>query len=80
MRTYLILKEKAARWNADAEIQAIVKDIHQASMATVEEAKYSAAHSTKLLAHAFDRSKLAAKNLPYERLDQLTVEVLLGVR
>ncbi len=34
MRTYLILKEKAARWNADAEIQAIVKDIHQASMAT----------------------------------------------
>ena len=80
MRTYLILKEKAARWNADAEIQTIVKDIHQASMATVEEAKYSAAHSTKLLAHAFDRSKLAAKNLPYERLDQLTVEVLLGVR
>jgi xylose isomerase len=42
--------------------------------------KYSAAHSTKLLSHAFDRSKLAAKNLPYERLDQLTVEVLLGAR
>ena len=80
MRTYLILKEKAARWNADAEIQAIFKDIHQASMATVEEAKYSASHCTKLLAHAFDRSKLAAKNLPYERLDQLTVEVLLGAR
>src|SRR6187399_1971329 len=80
MRTYLILKEKAARWNADAEIQTIVKDIHQASMATVEEAKYSASHCTKLLAHAFDRSKLAAKNLPYERLDQLTVEVLLGAR
>jgi len=80
MRTYLIMKEKAARWNADAEIQAIVKDIHQASMATVEEAKYSPAHAAKLLAHAFDRSKLAAKNLPYERLDQLTVEVLLGAR
>ena len=28
MRTYLILKEKAARWNADAEIQAIVKAAH----------------------------------------------------
>ena len=51
MRTYLILKEKAARWNADAEIQAIVKDIHQASMADAEEAKYSAAHCATLLAH-----------------------------
>jgi xylose isomerase len=80
MRTYLILKEKAARWTADAEIQTIVKEIHQASMATVEESKYSQAHATKLLAHVFDRSKLAAKNLPYERLDQLTVEVLLGGR
>ena len=28
MRTYLILKEKAARWNADPEIQAIVKAAH----------------------------------------------------
>jgi len=26
MRTYLILKEKAAQWNADAEIQAILRD------------------------------------------------------
>jgi xylose isomerase len=80
MRTYLIMKEKAARWNADAEIQSIVKEIHQTSMATVEEAKYSPSHAAKLLAHTYDRSKMAAKNLPYERLDQLTVEVLLGVR
>src|SRR5690606_38189870 len=28
MRTYLILKEKAARWHADAEIQALVKEAH----------------------------------------------------
>jgi xylose isomerase len=27
MRTYLILKEKAARWNADKEIQAILKEL-----------------------------------------------------
>src|ERR671923_563409 len=32
MRTYLILKEKAARWNADQEIQALVKEIHGASV------------------------------------------------
>ena len=27
-----------------------------------------------------DRAELAAKPLPYERLDQLTVDILLGVR
>ena len=26
MRTYLILKERAARWNADAEIQALLAE------------------------------------------------------
>lgn len=31
MRTYLILKEKAKRWNADAEIQAIVAAAHEAA-------------------------------------------------
>jgi xylose isomerase len=80
MRTYLILKEKAARWNADAEIQAIVKEIHEASQQTPGEEKYSPAHLSKLLAADFNRSTLAAKALPYERLDQLTVEVLLGAR
>ena len=31
MKTYLILKEKAARWNADAEIQSILKEISAAT-------------------------------------------------
>ena len=33
-----------------------------------------------LLGHAFDRARLSGRGLKYERLDQLTVEVLLGVR
>ncbi len=28
MRTYLILKDKAARWNADKEIQSILKEVN----------------------------------------------------
>ncbi len=80
MRTYLILKEKAARWNADGEIQAIVKEIHEASMPAPDAAPYSSSHATALLGHEFKRATLAGKKLPYERLDQLTVEVLLGVR
>ncbi len=80
MRTYLILKEKAAQWNADRQIQEIVKEIHEASQPTPGEEKFSQGHLAKLLGTNFDRAKLAAKNLPYERLDQLTVEVLLGAR
>ena len=34
----------------------------------------------RLKAHAFDREALAARPLPYERLDQLVVDLLLGVR
>jgi xylose isomerase len=80
MRTYLILKEKAARWNADAEIQGLLSEIHEASTDGPTVAPYSKDHLAKLLAYDFDRATLAAKRLPYERLDQLTVEVLLGAR
>ena len=80
MRTYLILKEKAARWNADAEIQGLLQEVNQASLDTPPAEAFSAGHSRTLLAHTFDRAKLAAKKLPYEKLDQLTVEILLGVR
>jgi xylose isomerase len=80
MRTYLILKEKAQRWDADSEIQALLKEISAAVPGLPPVKKYSKAASAKLLAHAFDRAAMAKKRLPYERLDQLTVEILLGAR
>jgi xylose isomerase len=76
MRTYLILKERAARWRADAEIQALVGELAQAADA----AKYSASHASDLKARAFDRPAIASRGLRYEELDQLTTEILLGVR
>jgi hypothetical protein len=33
-----------------------------------------------LLAHNFDKDAMLRKRLPYERLDQLTVDILAGVR
>ncbi len=42
--------------------------------------KYSAEKAKALKAQAFDRNTIARRGLKYERLDQLTVEVLLGVR
>jgi len=80
MRTYLILKEKAARFNADREIQAILKEISEGDKNVPTVGTYSKKGAKELLAYSFDRAALASKKLPYERLDQLTMEILFGVR
>src|SRR5258708_3469341 len=80
MKTYLILKDKAARWNADKEIQAIVKDINLTSTKGPGVGKFSKKGSAALVEHSFDKDAMAGKRLPYELLDQLTVDILLGVR
>jgi len=79
MRTYVILKDKAARWNADPEIKALLAQIGETQGKGPLDV-YSKDHSASLLAHTFDRVKLAEKGLEYERLDQLTIDILLGVR
>jgi xylose isomerase len=80
MRTYLILKERAARWNADPEIQALLQDIRQTGQGAPALSAYSPQSRDTLLGEKFDRIALAEKGLAYERLDQLTVDLLLGVR
>lgn len=81
MRTYLILKEKAAQWNQDKEIQSLVAEIN-ADDGSMNQyfGKYSSAKANALKGQSFDRSAIAGPGLKYERLDQLTVELLLGVR
>ena len=81
MRTYLILKEKAAQWNADKEIQALVAEIN-ADDGSMDKyfGNYSSQKAEALKAETFDRPALGARGLSYERLDQLTAELLLGVR
>jgi xylose isomerase len=84
MRTYLILRERATRWNADAEIQALLSESRadggDATAGALELAPYAPRQRDLLLDTRFDRIGLAKRGLAYERLDQLTMEVLLGVR
>jgi xylose isomerase len=81
MRTYLILKEKAALWHADPEIQALLAEINADDGTTdAYKGQYTAEKAAALKAASFDRVALGKKGIPYEKLDQLTVEVLLGVR
>lgn len=81
MRNYLILKEKVGQFQADEEIQALLAAINADDGATAPfTGQYSPEKAHALRAYAFDRPALGWRGQPYERLDQLVIELLLGVR
>jgi xylose isomerase len=81
MRTYLILKETARRFDADQEIKALLAEINadDGAMAAFD-GKYSRQKAEALKVYPFDVPALAGRGMRYERLDQLTNELLLGAR
>jgi xylose isomerase len=84
MRTYLILKEKAERFNKDPEVQGLLKELKELDRKVVVDTgaklKYNPKLARQLKDANFDVAALRAQGYRYERLDQLTTEVLLGVR
>ena len=80
MRTYLILKEKVARFNADPEIQALLAALRERGAAPGERVQFSADAARRIKEQSFDLDALRSRGYAYERLDQLTMELLLGVR
>ena len=81
MLTYLILKEKAEQFYSDKEIQGLLAEINtdDGNMAP-NFGKYTPEKSASLKAYSFDRCAMGQKGLKYERLDQLTIDLILGVR
>jgi xylose isomerase len=83
MRTYLILKEKVQRFAADAEIQGLLAEIQQQDAAYDGPSAgdgYSSERAAALKARVFDPAAIAARGRRMEELDQLVMELLLGVR
>jgi xylose isomerase len=81
IRTYLILKEKARRFNADPEIQALISQVNDDDGAMRDFAgAYTPQKAAALKTYPFDTQALSQRGFMYERLDQLTVDLLLGVR
>ena len=81
MRTYNMFKEKAKRFNADPEIQGLLKEIHGGDQTYGGLLSgYSTETARKLKEATFDTETLAKRGLHYEKLDQLTVEIILGTR
>ena len=78
MRTYLILKEKVDRFNADPEIRRILGELR--ARGAGPRLTWSAERARALEAERFDLPAIRRQGYGYERLDQLTMEILLGVR
>ncbi|TMM31885.1 MAG: xylose isomerase [Actinobacteria bacterium] len=80
MRTYLILKEKVERFKHDAEIQALLKELGGRGGPAGERVTFSAESARTLKGRTFDLAAIRGQGYAYERLDQLTMELLLGAR
>jgi xylose isomerase len=81
MRSYLILKEKAERFNADPEIQQLLGALAARGAGSgAERVTFSADRARELKEQKLDLPAIRAQGYGYERLDQLTIEILLGVR
>lgn len=81
MRTYLILKEKAVRFREDPEIQEILRlNTRDPDGVGALLTSYSAENVQKIRELDIDRKAEGQRGYGYERLDQLTTELLLGLR
>ena len=81
MRTYLILKEKGHEFNVDPAIQALLSQINaDDGPFSSPVGAYTRSGAETLREFEFDRDQLGARSQPYEELDQLTIDLLLGVR
>jgi xylose isomerase len=78
MRTYLILKHKAEQFRRDPEIQHLLEALRK--RADAAPVAFTKERARALKAERFDLPALRAQGYAYERLDQLTTELLLGVR
>ena len=78
MRNYLILRDRAAAFRADPDVTQALADarVPELSVPTMAEGETL----DDLLAEPVDVEALAARGMAFERLDQLAMEHLLGVR
>lgn len=81
MRTYLIYKEKARQFADDVEIQELLSEIRSTEPGFEPiPLEFTPERAEQIRNLPLDRRELAKKRLPYERLDQLIIDLLMGVR
>ena len=81
MRSYLVLREKVQRFNADTEIQSMLSNLDWCddSVSSLTRS-YSKENASSLKARSFDLAEMSERKLGYQRLDQLVFDLLTGAR
>ncbi|MBL8896666.1 MAG: xylose isomerase [Planctomycetes bacterium] len=79
MRTYKILKARAESFDRDPEVRALIAERGDAVLDPLLE-RYSSQGARTLKERRFDVDAIARVGLRYERLDQVMIEHLMGVR
>lgn len=85
MRTYNILREKARKFDADSEVQQLLQKVNGGDSSHVEllnqvRQGYNKELANKLKETTFDTTALGQRGYQYEKLDQLAIEHILGIR
>ncbi len=81
MRNYLILKDRAAAFRADPEVQEALRAARLDELAQPTAAEgLSALLADRSAFEAFDVDAAAARGMGFEHLDQLAMDHLLGAR
>jgi xylose isomerase len=79
MRTYKLLAARARAFDADPEVRDLLREIVDPELDALTR-KHSRKGAKALRAHPLDPDAIAQRGLGWEKLDQLMVEHLLGVR
>jgi xylose isomerase len=83
MRTYLLLRERAAAFRADPEVQEALATSRVAELAVptlADGESYEALLADTSAYESFDADAVAGAGYGFGRLDQLAVEHVLGAR
>jgi xylose isomerase len=79
IRSYLVLREKVERFNRDPQIQELISGLAIRDDKLESLSRWNG-DPGPLRQIAFDPNEMARRRLGYQRLDQLTFELLAGVR
>jgi xylose isomerase len=80
MRTYKLLAARAKAFDNDPEVKALIAETKDAQLDPLLQGGYSRDKAKALRSAAIDAVAVAKRGLGYERLDQLTIEHILGAR
>ena len=81
MKTYLLLKEKVKQFGEDSEIQELISayKVRDEGLESLSQS-FTAENAQSLKDYSFDVEALRTRGPGLEKLDQLTIELLLGGR